>query len=106
MAPKKKRESESATKLRDEMLEDLSNGRSDVKRDVPVMTRLDSELVKLLDILVKLDIFNSRSEAVAAILEKTLLSQMDKFKLLENQIGKLEEIQDAAKDIAYDVLKG
>ena len=54
----------------------------------------------------KLDIFNSRSEAVAAIVEKTLLSQLDNFELLKEQISKLEEIQDTARDIAYDVLRG
>lgn len=106
MAPKKKEESESSSKLREDMIEELSIRDSGTKRDIPVMTRLDSKLVQRLDILIKLDIFNSRSEAVAAIVEKTLSTQMEKFKLLENQIAKLEKIQDTAKDIAYDVLKG
>ncbi|MHA1949660.1 MAG: hypothetical protein ACXAAO_01360 [Candidatus Thorarchaeota archaeon] len=104
MTPKKKDKSEG--KLRDEMLQELSVEDSESKRDMPVMTRLDKKLIELLDILVKLDIFNSRSEAVAAIVEKTLLTQLDKFELLKDQISKLEEIQDTAKDIALDVLKG
>ena len=105
MASRKKK-STSAAKLRDEMLGELSVGpETDVKRNVAVMTKLDNKLVKLIDMLVKLDIFNSRSEAVASIVEKTLLSQLDKFELLQKQIEKLEEIQDAAKDIAVDVLK-
>jgi Arc/MetJ-type ribon-helix-helix transcriptional regulator len=60
----------------------------------------------MLDILVKLDIFKSRSEAIASIVEKTLFVQRDKFELLKAQITKLEKIQDTAKDIASDVLKG
>ena len=88
------------------MLSEFSSSDTETKREVPVMTRLDGKLVQLLDILVKLDIFKSRSEAVAAIVEKTLLSQIDKFELLKEQIAKLEEIQDTAKDIALDVMKG
>ncbi len=88
------------------MIDELSTRESGTKRDIPVMTRLDNELVSMLDILVKLDIFKSRSEAVAAIVEKTLFVQRDKFELLKAQITKLEKIQDTAKDIAYDVLKG
>jgi Arc/MetJ-type ribon-helix-helix transcriptional regulator len=74
------------------------------KRDVSVMTRLTSELVELLDVLVKLDVFGSRSEGVASIVEKTLLSQLDKFELLRFQIERLEEIHDEARNIASDVL--
>lgn len=106
MAQKKRQKGESVLKLRDEILEELAIEDSKAKRDIPVMTRLDSELINMLDMLVKLDIFNSRSEAVAAIVEKTLLSQLDNFALLKEQITKLEEIQDTAKDIAHDVLKG
>ena len=88
------------------MLEKFSISGSEARRETPVMTRLGNDLVELLDILVKLDIFNSRSEAVAAIVEKTLFSQMEKLELLKAQIEKIEEIQDAAKEIAYDALRG
>lgn len=102
----KKKTGKASKKLRDEMIEDLSvRDDADLKRDIPVMTKLDNKLVKLIDMLVKLDLFNSRSEAVASIVEKTLLSQLDKFELLQKQIDKLEEIQETAKDIAIDVLK-
>jgi Arc/MetJ-type ribon-helix-helix transcriptional regulator len=103
LAPRKKK-GKLASELRDEMIDELSVD-VDAKRDVPVMTKLDKQLVKLIDMLVKLDIFNSRSEAVASIVEKTLLSQLDKFELLQKQIDKLEEIKEVAKDIAIDVLK-
>jgi Arc/MetJ-type ribon-helix-helix transcriptional regulator len=101
----KKKTGTAATKLRDEMAENLSVGEdSDLKRVVAVMTKLDKKVVKLVDMLVKLDIFNSRSEAIASIVEKTVFSQLDKFELIQKQIDKLEEIQETAKDIAQDVL--
>ncbi|MGY5878855.1 MAG: hypothetical protein RTV31_01335 [Candidatus Thorarchaeota archaeon] len=102
---KKKKGDESIQNLRKAMIEDLSTRVSESKRDIPVTARLDNELVGMLDILVKLDIFKSRSEAIAAILKKTLLPQKSKFEQLATQITKLEKIQDTAKEIAYDVLQ-
>ncbi len=87
------------------MIEDLSIKASESKRDTPVTTRLDDEIINMLDILVKLGIFKSRSEAIASILETTLLDHKDKFKELAAEITKLEKIQDRAKDIAIDVLQ-
>ena len=102
----KKKGSKASLSLREEMLESLAVSDSDAKREIPVMTRLGTELVEMLDVLVKLDIFSSRSEAVAAIVEKTLFSQLDKFELLKTQIEKLDKIHETAKGIAYDVLSG
>jgi ribosomal 50S subunit-associated protein YjgA (DUF615 family) len=106
MSGKEKQDNKTTTTLREDFLESLSISKSEVKREIPVMTRLGKDLVELLDILVKLNIFSSRSEAVAAIVEKTILSQQDKFELLKMQVEKLEEIQDTARNIAFDVLKG
>ncbi len=103
---RKKKKTESTPTLRDEMLKELSIDDSESKREVPVMTRLDTRVIQLLDMLIKLNIFKSRSEAVAAIVEKTLLPQQDKFDLLQEQLSKLEEIEDTAKGIALDVMKG
>jgi len=103
---KKNKDNKSAQTLRTAMIEDLSIRVSETKRDNPVTTRLDDELVNMLDILVKLDIFKSRSEAIASILERTLFDHRDEFKQLLAEITKLERIQDRAKDIALDVLQG
>ncbi len=105
MAPKKT-EKKSAPTLREEMLDKLSTGVTEAKRDIPVMTRMDSKLVELLDILVKLNIFQSRSEAVASIVEKTLFSQLDKFELLKAQLKRLDNVHETAMDIAQEVLRG
>ena len=102
---KKKKSAETSKTLRKAMIDDLTDRLSESKRDNPVTARLDDEIVNMLDILVKLDIFKSRSEAIAAILEKTLIPQREKFKQLETQITKLEKIQDTAKELAIDVLQ-
>lgn len=106
MSEKENQRKKTTITLRDEILESFLISESESKREIPVMTRLGTDLVELLDILVKLDIFKSRSEAVAAIVEKTIFSQQDKFELLKVQVEKLEEIQDTARGIAFDVLKG
>jgi hypothetical protein len=60
----------------------------------------------VLDLLVRLEIFNSRFDAVAVIVEQTLLSQMDEIERIRKQVAKLEEIKGEAKAIALDVLRG
>jgi Arc/MetJ-type ribon-helix-helix transcriptional regulator len=101
----KKKTGKSSQALKDVLIKELSPLDSDTKRDVPVMTRLSTEHVIMLDLLVRLGIFRSRSEVAAAIIEKTLFEQKDTFELLNSQIAKLEEIQDEAKTIAQNVFK-
>lgn len=104
MASEKKKRGRKPS-MREEFLSKLEVGDSEVARDMSVMTRLNKELVAVLDLLVRLEIFKSRSDAVASIVEETLLSQMDKIELLRQQAGKLDEIQGTAKAIALDVLR-
>ncbi|MHA2027687.1 MAG: hypothetical protein ACXACG_02215 [Candidatus Thorarchaeota archaeon] len=102
----KRKKSGSSQNLRDILIKELTPRESKTKRNITVTTRLDEELVSMLDMLVTLGIFKSRSEAAATIIENTLFAQRDKFELLKSQISKLEKIQDKAMDIAYDVLTG
>lgn len=107
MSTSKKKASKDDEKvgLRDEMRQKLRTDAAEAgKRNVSVMTRLSSEMVEILDNLVKLGIFNSRSDAVAGIVEKTLLSQISSFNRLKEQVTKLEEIQGTALDIALKAL--
>ncbi|MHA1950589.1 MAG: hypothetical protein ACXAAO_10120 [Candidatus Thorarchaeota archaeon] len=76
------------------------------KRTVSVMTRLSPEMVEILDNLAALGIFKSRADAVAAIVEKTLLSQIDSFDKLKGHVKKLDDIQGEAMDIALKALDG
>jgi Arc/MetJ-type ribon-helix-helix transcriptional regulator len=99
--PQKKK---SSTKLKDELVEELAREKSR-KRESPVMTRLSADLIEMLDILVKLDIFKSKSEAVASIVAKTLYELKDNFHELKAEITKIEKIQDSAKDVIADALQ-
>ena len=101
----KKKKDESSQRLKDILIEELTPRDSDTKREIPIMTRLDNKHVNMLDILVKLGIFRSRSEVAAAIIEKALFEHRDTFKQLNAHIIKLEKIQDMAKEIAHNVFK-
>ena len=101
MAQKKK----SSHKLKDELAEELAREKPASKRGSPVMTRLSDDLIEMLDILVKLDIFKSKSEAVASIVEKTLHELKDDIGALKTEITKIEKIQDSAKDAISDALQ-
>ena len=97
----------SALSLREEMRKRLTAGVERTgTRNVSVMTRLSDELVEILDNLVKLGIFKSRSDAVAAIIERALLTQRDEFEKLNEQLEKLDKIQGDAMDIALKALDG
>ncbi|MFX1484396.1 MAG: hypothetical protein ACFFCP_14540 [Promethearchaeota archaeon] len=91
--------------IRDQLLGDfpVHDIRSET-RDVSVMTRLSKSSTEILDSLVKLSIFRSRSEAIASIIERTILRKIDLFQQLNEQAEKLDEIQDSAKELAFKAL--
>jgi Arc/MetJ-type ribon-helix-helix transcriptional regulator len=105
--PKKDDDRDAELSLRADLLSRLPSEVLDTKkRDVSVMTRLSSDLVEILDALVKLGLFKSRSEVVAAVMEKTILSQRELFEEIKKQAKKQDEIQDTAKELALRALHG
>ncbi|MHA2199867.1 MAG: hypothetical protein ACXACG_02195 [Candidatus Thorarchaeota archaeon] len=98
-------ESESATNLREMILSKIVSEEMDGKREFSVMTRLSKEFIEILDALVKLKIFKSRSEAVAALLMKTILADLDLYKELKEQSERLDELEDAVKTLALKVAR-
>ncbi|MHA1904294.1 MAG: hypothetical protein ACXADL_04125 [Candidatus Thorarchaeota archaeon] len=108
MAKQKKKDAipESNLSLREEILGKLSEDEFELKkREISVMTRLNRDYVEILDALVKLELFKSRSEAVAAIVMKTLHSEYDVFQELKVQAEKLDDFQDTVKDLAFKALR-
>ena len=79
------------------MIEDLSIRVSETKRDNPVTTRLDDELVNMLDILVKLVIFKSRSEAAAFFIKEGIQARKDLFRKVTPTVEKIRELKEQAK---------
>ena len=93
--------------IRDKLLGDYSEfDISSKTRDTSVMTRLSGPFVEIIDALVKLEIFKSRSEAIASMIEGAILRKIDMFQQLKLQAEKLDEIQDSAKSLAFKALTG
>jgi hypothetical protein len=98
-------EPKSVATLRETILSKIISEEMDGKREFSVMTRLSMEFIEILDALVKLEVFKSRSEAVAALLMKTILADIDLYKELKEQAEKLDELQDTVKDLALKTVR-
>ncbi|MHA1388537.1 MAG: hypothetical protein ACTSW8_05820 [Candidatus Thorarchaeota archaeon] len=92
--------------LRELILSNFPKHKPDgTKSYVTVMTRLHGEYVEIVDALVKLQIFRSRSEAVGTLVMKTLMSDMDIFLELKKQASKMDDVQDTVRDLAIKSLR-
>ncbi|MFW9849427.1 MAG: hypothetical protein ACFFF4_09810 [Candidatus Thorarchaeota archaeon] len=75
------------------------------KREVHVMTRLSSDIVEILDALVELEVFKSRSEAVSAYVEKGISSQMDMYEDVREIGRNIAEMKEKAKRLAFEAFQ-
>ena len=103
----KKRTSKGAAQLslREELLGQLSAEEFGLKkREVSVMTRMSSDVVEILDALVELEIFKSRSEAVAAFVEKSIASR-DLFDEIKVQAKEITRMRETAKRLAFKAMQ-
>ncbi|NHJ14317.1 MAG: hypothetical protein EAX95_11610 [Candidatus Thorarchaeota archaeon] len=92
--------------LRQELLGELSEEEFSLKkREISVMTRMNSEIVEILDALVELEIFKSRSEAVAAFVEQMIASRMNMFKEMKKQAQDIGRQREAAKKLAFEAMR-
>jgi len=105
MGPKEISDEEDKSDLRKQIRLDLEIGEIDFKREVSVMTRLSKEAVELVDALVKLNLFNSRSQAVAGLVMRTLLSELEQFRQLKEQADKLDELEETVMGLANKALR-
>ena len=104
----KGRKSKSAAKLslREELLGEISAEEfGHRKRQVSVMTRMNEDIVEILDALVELEIFKSRSEAVAAFVEQVVSSRQKMFEEMRTQAQDIARQRDAAKRLAYQAMQ-
>ena len=68
------------------------------KRDIHIMTRLSERVVQALDALVVLNVFRSRSEAVAAYVETAILKNSALYESLISKARELASVRDSAMD--------
>ena len=94
------------TSLRDEILGRFERDKHGLKnRDISVMTRLSTDIVEILDALVELDIFKSRSELVASFVEKAIIEKKGMFDSISKQASDIEKKREAAKHLAFKAIQ-
>jgi len=94
------------TSLRDELLGRIE--RDDLgqqNREISVMTRMSADIVEILDALVELEIFKSRSEAVAAFVERTVYSRKPLFEEIRDQARDITKKRESAKHLAFEAIR-
>ena len=92
--------------LQDELLGRFEREKHGLKnREISVMTRMSVDIVEILDALVELEIFKSRSEAVAAFVERMVVSRMDLFQEIRTQASDIGKKREAAKHLAFQAIK-
>ena len=70
------------------------------KRDVLVTVRMKGCVVDLLNALVELEILESRSDAIASIVESTVSSKRKIFEALKEQADDLKRTKRAVRELA------
>lgn len=72
-----------------------------MKREVSVMCRLSGKAVAYLDALVELEIFKSKSEAIASFLDQIFMEKEELFDEILTQAREISMKREAAKHLAY-----
>jgi Arc/MetJ-type ribon-helix-helix transcriptional regulator len=94
------------TSLRDELLGRFEREEYGLKnREISVMTRLSTDIVDILDALVELEIFKSRSEVVASFVEKSIMEKKELFESIHEQASNIENRREAAKELAFQAIQ-
>ena len=103
---KQKVESNEETSLRDKLLGRFERDKYGLKnREISVMTRLSTDIVDILDALVELEIFKSRSEVVASFVEKAIMDRKDLFDSIAEQASDIEKRREKAKHLAFQAIQ-
>ena len=92
--------------LREELLGVFEREKHGLKhREISVMTRLSLDIVEIIDALVELEIFKSRSEAVAAFIERSIVAKKELFEAIRTQAKDIVSKREAAKHLAFQAIK-
>ncbi|MFW9789119.1 MAG: hypothetical protein ACFFE2_15645 [Candidatus Thorarchaeota archaeon] len=92
--------------LREELLGRFERDKYGLKnREISVMTRLSTDIVEILDALVELEIFKSRSEVVASFVEKAIVDRKDLFDSIAKQANDITKKREAAKHLAFKAIQ-
>ena len=98
--------SKQETSLRDELLGRFERDKHGLKnREISVMTRLSTDIVEILDALVELEIFKSRSEVVASFIERAIIDKKPLFDSITKQASDITKKREAAKHLAFQAIQ-
>ena len=75
-----------------------------IKR-INVMTRIREDVVEVIDALLELGAFNSRSDAVSAYTERAILSRKTLYGELKERAKEVGRMRKSAIDLTLDELK-
>ena len=85
--------------LRKQIIGNFEDSEFDIeKRDVNVTTRLSNQIITVLDALITLDVFKSRSEVVSSLVVSSILSNTDLFKRLMKKADEVSALRETAMD--------
>ena len=103
---KEKKHSTTRETLREQIMGKSADTDFDTsKREVHVMTRLSERIVEAIDALVTLNVFNSRSEAVAAYVENAIISDVGLYESLIKKAKEVSKMRDSAMDSILETLQ-
>ncbi len=92
--------------LRGELLGRFSRESMGLKnREISVMTRMSPYIVEVLDALVELEVFKSRSEAVASFIEQIIMSRKKLFDEIRTQAQDINKKRESAKKLAFQAMQ-
>jgi len=92
--------------LRDELMGSFSREKLGLKnREISVMTRMDSYIVEVLDALVELEVFKSRSEVVSTFMEQMIMDRKKLFDEIRTQAKDINKKRENAKRLAFHAMQ-
>jgi len=92
--------------LREELLGKFSREDMGLKtREISVMTRMSPYIVEVLDALVELEVFKSRSEVVSTFMEQMIMDRKSLFDEIRSQAQDISKKRESAKRLAYQAIQ-
>ena len=92
--------------LREELMGRFSRESMGLKnREISVMTRMSPYIVEVLDALVELEVFKSRSEVVSTFMEQMIMDRKSLFDEVRGQAQDISKKRESAKRLAFQAMK-
>ena len=93
--------------LREELMGRFSRESMGLKnREISVMTRMSPYIVEVLDALVELEVFKSRSEVVSTFMEQMIMDRKPLFEEIRAQAQDISKKRESAKRLAFQAMQG